>query len=102
MDGIQKVRSSIPLCSTPRGFSFTRNLFFWCFGGGAGVFVKALLDARGPLPPGGTRDGAVIFYQIDLQGRIHTGKIIQYNPVTGHRIKDTGVPVDWLHARLKK
>ena len=51
---------------------------------------------------GVTRDGAAIFYQIDLQGRIRTGKIIQYNPVTGHRIKDTGIPVDWVHARLKK
>lgn len=51
---------------------------------------------------GVTRDGAAIFYQIDLEGRIRTGKIIQYNPETGHRIKDASVPVDWVHARLKK
>ena len=27
---------------------------------------------------------------------------MQYNPATGHRIKDGGIPVDWVHARLKK
>ena len=27
---------------------------------------------------------------------------MQYNPATGHRIKDSGIPVDWVHARLKK
>lgn len=51
---------------------------------------------------GVTKDGAAIFYQIDREGRIRTGKIIQYNPETGYRIKGTGVPVDWVHARLKK
>lgn len=51
---------------------------------------------------GVTRDGAAIFYQTDLQGRTRTGKIIQYNPETGHRIKDAAIPVDWVHARLKK
>ncbi len=40
---------------------------------------------------GVTKDGAAIFYQIDREGRIRTGKIIQYNPETGHRIKDASV-----------
>ena len=51
---------------------------------------------------GVTRNQETIFYQIDAQGRYRAGKIMQYNPSTGHRIKDGGIPVDWVHARLKK
>ena len=49
-----------------------------------------------------TKDRSVIFYQIDAQGRYRAGKIMQYNPADGHRIKNSSVPVDWVHARLKK
>lgn len=51
---------------------------------------------------GVTRNQETVFYQIDAQGRYRAGKIMQYNPSTGHRIKDSGIPVDWVHARLKK
>ena len=53
---------------------------------------------------GVTRDLGTIFYQIDAQGRIRAGKIIRYNPETGHRIKDNTakIPVDWVHTRLKR
>ena len=52
---------------------------------------------------GVTRDRSAIFFQLDIQGRCRGGKIIQYNPVTGHRIKDdkARIPVDWIHPRLK-
>lgn len=40
-------------------------------------------------------EGAVIFWQIDQQLRIRTGKIMQYNPTTGKRIK-TEQPT-WVH-----
>ena len=52
---------------------------------------------------GVTRSGAAIFYEKDLQGRYRGGKIIQYNPATGHRIKDgTALPVNWIHPLFKK
>lgn len=53
---------------------------------------------------GVTKDKAAIFFQVDQQGRCRGGKIIQYNPGTGHRIKDNDarIPVDWIHPRLKK
>ncbi len=41
----------------------------------------------------GTKDKSIIYWQIDLQGRIRTGKIMQYNPETGHRIKSPTVIV---------
>ena len=53
---------------------------------------------------GVTKTQDTVFYQIDTQGRIRAGKIIRYNPETGHRIKDdtSRIPVDWVHTRLKK
>ena len=36
---------------------------------------------------GATREGAVIFWQIDKNGKVRTGKVMQYNPEDGHRIK---------------
>jgi hypothetical protein len=41
---------------------------------------------------------AVIFWQIDLKGKTRTGKIMDYNPETGHRVKGR---VNWVHKRLK-
>ena len=41
---------------------------------------------------GGTPDGATLWWQIDTQGRVHTGKAMQYNPLTGHRVKEGGLP----------
>lgn len=46
---------------------------------------------------GATRDGGVIFWQIDRQGRVRTGKIMHYGP-DGHR---TGNP-NWTHALLQR
>ena len=51
-----------------------------------------------------TPDHATIFLQLDLNGNCRTGKIMQYDPATGHRIKDEAVPgrISWLHTRLKR
>jgi len=51
---------------------------------------------------GVSKDKSVIYWQIDQQGRIRTGKIMQYNPSTGKRIKDNPRAFDWVHARLKR
>lgn len=51
---------------------------------------------------GTTKHGHTIFYQFDTFDRCRAGKIIPYNPETGHRIKDDTVPpVMWVHTRLK-
>ena len=42
---------------------------------------------------GGTPDGATLWWQIDEQGRVHTGKAMLYNPLTGHRVKESGPPL---------
>lgn len=48
--------------------------------------------------------GATIFWQIDNLNRIRAGKILQYNPVTGKRIKDENnkALINWTHSILKR
>jgi hypothetical protein len=51
---------------------------------------------------GVTRDLATIYYQRDRKGRYRGGKIIQYDPATGHRIKDGPCPVSWVHQFFQR
>lgn len=47
-------------------------------------------------------DGATVFWQMDYQNRIRTGKIMLYNPETGKRIKEPYNHVTWVHSVLHK
>jgi hypothetical protein len=51
---------------------------------------------------GSTKTNEVIFWQIDINGKVRTGKIMQYNPTTGRRIKHESGAIDWVHNKLKK
>ena len=51
---------------------------------------------------GATKNKEVIFWQIDNTGKVRTGKIMQYNPETGRRIKHESGAIDWIHNKLKK
>jgi hypothetical protein len=51
---------------------------------------------------GATKNKEVIFWQIDVAGKIRTGKIMQYNPETGKRIKHQNGAINWVHNKLKK
>lgn len=51
---------------------------------------------------GATKNKEVIFWQIDVNGMVRTGKIMQYNPETGKRIKHASGAIDWAHNKLKK
>lgn len=46
---------------------------------------------------GSTKEKAIIFWQIDTEGRIRTGKVMQYNPTTGRR---EGY-INWIHSLMK-
>ena len=65
------------------------------------LIVEGLIDQ---YRIGVTRSGATIFFQIDAQGRCRTGKIMKYDPDTGHRIKDPDVPgrITWVHSLMKQ
>ena len=64
---------------------------------------------------GGARDKRVIFWQIDSLGRVRAGKMMQYDPLTGKRLRVESFsyrdrnsnlifspPVDWVHRHLIK
>jgi len=51
---------------------------------------------------GATKNKEVIFWQIDIHGKVRTGKIMQYNPTTGKRLKHQSGGIDWTHNKLKK
>lgn len=44
------------------------------------------------------RQGGVIFWQVDAEGNIRTGKIMYFNPVTGKRLKEPNA-LGWVHAQ---
>lgn len=46
-------------------------------------------------------NGATVFWQIDIYGNVHAGKIMGYNPETGHRIKEPFNQVSWVHSVRK-
>lgn len=50
---------------------------------------------------GATKVGSVIYWQIDIKGKVRTGKVMKYDPNTGHRIKDGG-GINWIHSIMKR
>lgn len=50
---------------------------------------------------GATKGGSVIYWQIDIKGKVRTGKVMKYDPNTGHRIKDGG-GINWIHSIMKR
>lgn len=70
-------------------------------------FVQFLIDLFKDKPKviqlcqtynlGATKAKEVIFWQIDLNGFLRTGKVMQYNPTSGKRQN-----VDWIHSRMIK
>lgn len=48
---------------------------------------------------GVSRDGLTVFWQIDEQARVHTGKMMRYK-ADGHRDKDSDYNFDWVHSKL--
>jgi hypothetical protein len=49
---------------------------------------------------GTTKNSGTIFWEVDLSGKIRTGKIIVYGE-DGHRRKEVTPPVQWVHSLLK-
>lgn len=43
---------------------------------------------------------STVFWQIDVNGKIRTGKIMLYNPETGKRIKEPYAKISWVHTVL--
>lgn len=48
---------------------------------------------------GSAKDGSIIYWQLDFNGNARSGKIMQYDATTGHRVK-TAHAVNWVHSKL--
>lgn len=73
-------------------------------------FIKSILDNEHmKIAPeifdmyriGSTKDGRIIYWQIDRNGLVRTGKVIKYDKTTGHRVKGQSDCVNWIHSMLK-
>lgn len=51
---------------------------------------------------GATKNKEIIYWQININGKVRTGKIMQYDPLSGKRIKHESGAIDWVHNKLKK
>ena len=81
-------------------FRFLSTLLSNYYGSKSQEVLNRLLDE---YRLGATRDSAVIFWQIDKSGKVRTGKVMQYNPEDGHRIKaEQAATINWIHSILKK
>ncbi len=47
-------------------------------------------------------EGSTVFWQIDSSGRIRSGKVMLYDPVTGKRVKEPFSHITWVHKLLKQ
>jgi hypothetical protein len=46
--------------------------------------------------------GATVFWQIDISGKVRSGKIMLYDPTSGRRVKSPFPHITWAHKALKK
>ena len=46
--------------------------------------------------------GATIFWQIDEVEKVHTGKIMLFNKITGKRVKEPTAHISWVHKKINK
>jgi hypothetical protein len=49
----------------------------------------------------GQWQGDTIFWQIDKDAKIRTGKVMLYDPATGHRVKEPFSHISWAHKLLE-
>ena len=76
-----------------------RNNFVWFL---CNLFdIDTIKKAIEDYAIGSTKSLGAIFWQIDINGNVRTGKIIQYNPDTGRRIHEPG-GINWIHSIMKK
>lgn len=91
---VEVFKASLKAHETNHFVQYLINLF--------GVEVASQLVSRYFIATSKHWNGATVFWQIDTQGKVRTGKIMLYNPTTGKRIKNLALPVYWVHKALKQ
>jgi hypothetical protein len=91
---VEVFKASLKADETNHFVQFLINLF--------GVEVASGLVSRYFIATSKHWNGATVFWQIDTQGKVRTGKIMLYSPTTGKRVKNLKLPVYWVHKAIKQ
>lgn len=91
---IEVFKASLKAHETNHFVQFLFNLF--------GVEVANQLVSRYFIATSKHWNGATVFWQIDTQGKVRTGKIMLYSPTTGKRVKNLELPLYWVHKALNQ
>lgn len=91
---VELFKDSLKKHDTNHFVKFLINLF--------GVEVASELISRYFIGTSKHWNGATVFWQIDTQGKVRTGKIMLYSPTTGKRVKEPFNHIHWAHKALKK
>jgi hypothetical protein len=91
---VEVFKASLKAHETNHFVQFLINLF--------GVEVASELVSRYFIATSKHWNGATVFWQIDTQGKVRTGKIMLYSPTTGKRVKNLELPVYWVHKAIKQ
>lgn len=91
---VEVFKASLKAHETNHFVQFLINLF--------GVDVASQLVSRYFIATSKHWNGATVFWQIDTQGNVRTGKIMLYDPTTGKRVKNLEQPIHWAHKALKQ
>ena len=91
---VEVFKASLKAHETNHFVQFLINLF--------GVEVASQLVSRYFIATSKHWNGATVFWQIDTQGKVRTGKIMLYSPTTGKRIKEPFNHINWVHSLLKQ
>jgi hypothetical protein len=91
---VEVFKASLKGHETNHFVKFLINLF--------GVEVTSQLVSRYFIAASKYWNGATVFWQIDSQGKIRTGKIMLYSPTTGKRVKEPFNHINWAHKALKQ
>jgi hypothetical protein len=67
-----------------------------------GIEIASQLVSRYFIATSKHWNGATVFWQIDTQGKVRTGKIMLYSPATGKRVKEPFNHINWVHKALKQ
>jgi hypothetical protein len=91
---VEVFKASLKAHDTNHFVKFLINLF--------GVEVASQLVSRYFIANSRHWNGATVFWQIDAQGKIRTGKIMLYSSTTGKRVKEPFNHINWVHKVLKQ
>lgn len=91
---VEVFKASLKAHETNHFVQFLINLF--------GVEVASQLVSRYFIATSKHWNGATVFWQIDTQGKVRTGKIMLYSPTTGKRVKEPFNHISWVHSALKQ